>query len=328
MRALRAVTARRRARSHGRAHAGATPGDVLFQSLSAAAAFGLLLLLALVTLILLLGAGPSIQTFGFSFFTGAVWNPPAHPPEVYGAVPFVYGTLVTAGLALLLGVPVSLGIAIFLSELAPPWLRVPLTYVIELLAAIPSVVFGLWGVFVLAPVMRDSVEPAVQSVFGFLPIFSGTPVGTDVFTAGVILAIMIIPTISAISREAFLAVPQTQREAALAIGATHWETTRMAVLTYARSGILGAVILGLGRAVSETMAVTMLIGNRNAIFGSLFDQGQTIASWIANNFTEAGPLETSALIELGLVLMLVAVLVTVVARLFLTRVLRVLEVTE
>jgi phosphate transport system permease protein len=203
-----------------------------------------------------------------------------------------------------------------------------LTYVIELLAAVPSVVFGLWGIFVLSPVMRDTVEPAVKAIFGFLPIFSGTPIGTDVFTASVILSIMIIPTISAISREAFLAVPQTQREAAFGIGATRWETTRMAVLTYARSGILGAIILGLGRAVSETMAVTMVIGNRNVIFTSLFDQGQTIASWIANNFTEAGPLETSALIELGLVLMLVAVLVTVLARLLISRALRVTEVTE
>jgi phosphate transport system permease protein len=288
----------------------------------------LLALLALVSLILILGASPSIQTFGASFLTGTIWNPPAHPPEIYGAVPFVYGTLVTAGLALLFGVPVSLGIAIFLSELAPPWLRVPLTYVIELLAAVPSVVFGLWGIFVLSPVMRDTVEPAVKAIFGFLPIFSGTPIGTDVFTASVILSIMIIPTISAISREAFLAVPQTQREAAFGIGATRWETTRMAVLTYARSGILGAIILGLGRAVSETMAVTMVIGNRNVIFTSLFDQGQTIASWIANNFTEAGPLETSALIELGLVLMLVAVLVTVLARLLISRALRVTEVTE
>jgi len=295
-------------------------GDTLFQGLSAIVAIGVVVLLGVITLVLSLAAEPSIRTFGPSFLAGAVWNPV--PPEVYGAAPFVYGTLVTSALALLIGIPISLGIAIFLSELAPAWLRIPLTYLVELLAAVPSVVYGLWGIFVLAPAMRSAIEPAVQGTLGFLPIFQGTPIGTDKFAAGVILAVMIVPTISAVSREALLAVPGNQREAALSLGATRWETTRLAVLRYARAGIFGAIILGLGRAVGETMAVTMMIGNRNAISVSLFDQGQTIASWIANNFTEAGPLELSALIELGLVLMLMSLLINVFARLMVRRVLR------
>jgi phosphate transport system permease protein len=238
--------------------------------------------------------------------------------------------LVTSALALLLGVPISMGIAIFLSELAPPWLRIPLTYVVELLAAVPSVIYGLWGIFVLGPVMRVQVEPAIQATLGFLPVFQGTAIGRDMFTAGVILAVMIIPTISSVSREALIAVPNSQREAALSLGATGWETTRLAVLRYARAGIFGAVILGLGRAIGETMAVTMTIGNRNTITGSLFSQGQTIASLIANSWLEAvaGSLELSALIELGLVLMLVSLLINTFARLMIGRVLRIGEGAE
>jgi len=310
----------RKSRGPGRVLSTATLGDSLFQRASTLVALGVVGLLVLITVILFLVATDSIHAFGLSFLTGAIWNPV--PPEVFGAVPFVYGTLVTSGLALLFGVPISMGIAIFLSELSPPWIRIPLTYVVELLAAVPSVVYGLWGIFVLGPTMRVHVEPVIQDIFGFLPIFQGNPIGTDKFTAGVILAIMIIPTISSVSREAFLAVPQSQREAALSLGATRWETTRLAVLRYARAGIFGAIILGLGRAVGETMAVTMTIGNRNAISISLFDQGQTIASWIANNFTEAGPLELSALIELGLVLMLMSLIINVFARLMVGRVLR------
>jgi len=301
----------------------ASLGDSLFQWLSGGVAVAVVGSLALIVAVLFVLADESIRTFGVGFLNGTTWNPV--PPEVFGAVPFVYGTLVTSALALLFGVPISLGIAIFLSELAPRWLRVPLTYVVELLAAVPSVVYGLWGIFVLSPVMRAFVEPVIQDVFGFLPIFQGNPIGTDKFTAGVILAVMIIPTISSVSRESLLAVPQSQREAALSLGATHWETTRVAVLRYARAGLFGAVILGLGRAVGETMAVTMTIGNRNAISVSLFDQGQTIASWIANNFTEAGPLELSALIELGLVLMLMSLAINIFARLMVRRVMGVGE---
>ncbi len=295
-------------------------GDSIFRWASSLVAIGVVALLGVITLVLFLVAGASLRAFGLGFLGGTTWNPVA--PEVYGALPFVYGTLVTSALALLLGVPVSLGIAIFLSELAPAWLRIPLTYVVELLAAVPSVVYGLWGIFVLAPAMRAVIEPAVQGALGFLPVFQGTPIGTDKFAAGVILAIMIVPTISAVSREALLAVPRSQREAALSLGATRWEATRVAVLRYARAGIFGSIVLGLGRAVGETMAVTMMIGNRNAISVSLFDQGQTIASWIANNFTEAGPLEKSALIELGLVLMLLSLVINVFARLMVRRVLR------
>jgi len=298
-------------------------GDSLFGLLSATSAIGILLLLAVIVGILFLGSYESVRTFGLAFLGGTTWNP--LPPETYSALTFVYGTLVTSAFALLLGVPVSLGIAIYLSELAPPWLRIPLTYLVELLAAVPSVVYGLWGIFVLVPVMRDHIEPNLVGILGWVPLFEGTPVGIDKLTAGVILAIMIIPTVSAVSREALLAVPQSQREAALSLGATRWETTRMGVLAYARSGIFGAVVLGLGRAVGETMAVTMTIGNRNVITLSLLDQGQTIASWIANNFTEAGPLERSALIELGLVLLLLALAINVFARLMVSRVLRIKE---
>ncbi len=308
------------AQGWGRQAKGVTLGDSLFQGVSSGVAFGVLGLLGLIAVVLLLTAARAIQTFGPSFLWESSWI--AQPVPMFGALPFVYGTLVTSALALLIGVPISLGVAIFLSELAPGWLRVPLTYVVELLAAVPSVVYGLWGIFVLAPAMRGYVEPALQQVLGFLPIFAGTPIGTDKFTAGVILAIMIIPTVSAVSREALLVVPQSQREAALSLGATRWETTRKAVLAYARSGVFGAVILGLGRAVGETMAVTMTIGNKIGISASLFDQGQTIASLLANNFGEAGPLEASALIELGLVLMLMALLINVFGRIFVGRVLR------
>ena len=299
----------------------ATSGDLIFQSLSTIVAFSVLGLLALIAAILFVAAEESVQTFGFGFLGGTVWDPVS---QVFGAAPFIYGMLVTSALALVLGVPISIGIAIFLSELAPGWLRTPLTYVVELLAAVPSVVYGLWGIYVLAPAMAGSIEPAIQGVLGFLPIFQGATRGADKFAAGVILAIMIIPTISSVSREALRAVPQSQREAALSLGATRWETTRIAVLRYAWAGIFGAIILGLGRAVGETMAVTMMIGNSNTITLSLFDPGQTIASLIANNFGEGGPvdLQKSALIELGLVLMLMSLVINVFARLMVARVIR------
>ena len=286
---------------------------------------GVLALLGLLTLILFLRSIPALQHFGLGFLGGTTWDPVS---AVYGALPFIYGTLVTSAIALLLGVPVSLGIAIFLSELSPLWLRGPLTYVVELLAAVPSVIYGFWALFVLSPVMRTYVEPGLKATLGFLPIFQGPAIGTDKLTAGIVLAIMIIPTISAISREALLVVPQSQREAALSLGATRWETTRKAVLTYARSGIFGAVILGLGRAVGETMAVTMTIGNRNAITTSLFDQGQSIASLIANSWGEASdPLEIGALLELALVLLLMALTINVLARLIIGRYLKLEEAT-
>lgn len=289
-------------------------GDAVFRGLATCVAFGILGLLGLIVVVLASGSTLSFQAFGPAFLWTNVWS--VSPPYAFGDLPYVYGTLVTSALAMALGVPVSLGIAIFLSELSPGWLRTPLGTLVEMLAAVPSVVYGLWGFLVLAPLMRDSVEPALSQYLGWTPLFSGTFYGLDLLTAGVILAVMIIPTVSAISREAMSAVPQSQREAVLALGATRWETTRVGVLTYASSGLFGAMILGLGRALGETMAVTMTIGNENIIAPSLFGHGQTIASAIATQFTDATfPLYRSALIELGLVLLLVSLAVNVVARL-------------
>jgi len=255
----------------------------------------------------------SLQTFGWRFLVTSAWDPVA---ETFGALPFIYGTLVSSILAVLIAVPVSLGAAIYLAELAPLWVRPPIAFLIELLAAIPSVVYGLWGIFVLAPWLRAWVQPFLGGWLGFLPIFRGPAYGVGMLAAGVILAIMIVPFIIAVSREVLLAVPTAQREAALALGATRWETTRMAVLRYGRSGLIGAVLLGLGRALGETMAVTMVIGNRPEIAVSLFAPGYTMASVIANEFTEAtSDLYLAALIEIGLLLFLVTVTVNALARL-------------
>jgi phosphate transport system permease protein len=254
----------------------------------------------------------SIRAFGFGFVTGREWNPIRGE---FGALPFIYGTFVSSLLALLLAVPLSLGIAVFLVEQAPRSLSRPLTFLVELLAAIPSVVYGLWGIFVLAPFLREHVEPPLGRWLGWTPFFKGPITGIGLFTGGVILAIMITPIISAVVRDVLAAVPQSQREAALALGATKWETTRV-VLDNGGPGIAGAIILGLGRALGETMAVTMLIGNRPQISASLFEPSYTIASVIANEFTEAtGDLYLSALVELGLVLFLVTFVVNAAARL-------------
>ena len=257
-------------------------------------------------------AMPAIHKFGWRFLFTSTWDP---VKETFGALPFIYGTLVSSALALLIAVPVSLGIAVYLAELAPQFIRQPLSFLIELLAAIPSVIYGLWGVFVLAPFLRWIVQPCLSKYFGFLPLFQGEFYGVGMFTAGIILSIMIIPTISSVAREVFSAVPFTQREAALALGATPWETIRLAVLKYSRTGVLGAVILGLGRALGETMAVTMVIGNRPEISASLFAPSYTMASVIANEFTEAtSNLYLSALIEIGLVLFFVTLVLNIGAR--------------
>lgn len=292
-------------------------GDALFHFGSGAAGIVVLGILGLIVAVLVWNAWDSVRTFGFGFLGGRVWNPNANE---YGALPFIYGTLVSSGIGLLLGVPVSLGIAIFLAELAPPAIRTALTYVVELLAAIPSVIYGLWGIFVLRPALVAYVYPGLQVTLGFLPIFQGPIYGYGLLTAGIILAIMIIPTVAAISRDALLSVPQSQREAALSLGATRWESTRLAVLRYARSGIFGAVMLGLGRALGETIAVTMVIGNANDIPLSLFAPAQTLSSQIAGNVREAFGLQASAIIELALVLFLVALLINVFARLMVWRV--------
>jgi phosphate transport system permease protein len=254
----------------------------------------------------------SLREFGFSFLTGSSWDP-IHGE--FGALPFIYGTVVSSLIALLISVPLSLGVAVFLVEQAPRRLARPIAFLVELLAAIPSVVYGLWGIFVLAPFLREHVGPPLQEWFGWLPLFQGTNTGIGLFTGGIILAIMITPIISAVVRDVLTAVPMSQREAALALGATKWETTRV-VLANGGPGIAGAIILGLGRAIGETMAVTMVIGNRPEISLSLFDPSYTIASVIANEFTEAtGDLYLSALIELGLILFLVTFLINGAARL-------------
>jgi phosphate transport system permease protein len=291
-------------------------GDLVFRYSVMAVATLTLALVWLLVVMMVIDASNSIDTLGAGFVTGDVWDP---NKDVYGALPFIFGTLLTTGIALLMGVPLSIGIAVYLSELAPPYLRGPLSFVVELLAAVPSVIYGLWAMYALRPVMVGTVEPFLVDILGWTPLFSGDPVGLDKFTAGIILAIMIIPTIASVSKEAMMAVPDSQREAALSLGATRYETTRMAVLTYSRSGIFGACILGLGRAVGETMAVTMTIGNANVVSWSLLDPGQTMASLIANNWGEAQDLQLSALIEIGLVLFIVALVVNVFARLMVGR---------
>jgi len=282
----------------------------------AAATVGALLIL--ITLLLIWNSRLTWQTFGLAFITGEVWDPVA---GIYGALPFIVGTVLSSLLAIAIAGPIGIFTAIYLSELAPGRLATPLTFMIELLAAIPSVVIGLWGVFILAPFLRGTVEAWIVSVFGWIPFLGGPTYGIGLFSAGVILTIMVLPTVVTISREVIQAVPGSQREAMFALGAKRWETIRRAVVPYARSGIIGAVILGLGRALGETMAVTMIIGNKDAIPTSLFDQTQTIASKIATTFNEApAGLPTSSLIALGLILLVVTVIMNVIARLLVWRV--------
>jgi len=262
---------------------------------------------------------PAIRQFGFGFLTARQWDP---IKGEFGALPFVYGTLASSLIALLISVPFSLGIAIFLVEQAPHYIARPVGFLVELLAAIPSVVYGLWGIFVLAPILRQYVEPALAKWLGWLPLFRGSITGIGLLTGGIILAIMVTPIICAVVRDVLAAVPGSQREAALALGATKWEMIRV-VLVNGAPGIAGAVILGLGRALGETMAVTMVIGNRAQISPSLFEPSYTIASAIANEFTEAtGELYLSALVELGLILFLVTFIVNGIARLLVWNVTR------
>ncbi len=254
-----------------------------------------------------------LHKFGWLFFVTRTWDPVF---ENFGALPFIYGTVVTSAVALLIAVPLGVGAAIFLAELAPPRISDALTFVIELLAAVPSVIFGLLGFFVLVPVLRNVVEPFLKSTLGFLPLFQGPIYGVGFLAAGLVLTIMIVPFILSVSREVLLAVPVEQREAALALGATHWEATWKVVVPYARTGILGSIFLALARALGETVAVTMVIGNDPKISASLFAPGYSIAAVIANEFTEAtGDLYVQALIELGLVLFIVTFMINGLARL-------------
>lgn len=300
--------------------------DSIFQIITAVIAASALIILIANAFVLVAGSELAVQRYGFGFLTGTNWNPVVGR-ESFGVLPYVLGTLLTSGIALLIGVPLSLGIAIFLVEMAPKAVKVPLSFLVELLAAVPSVIFGLWGLFVLRFWVLNYIEIPLNTYMGWIPFFSGAPFGLDFFTAGIILAIMIIPTVASVSREVISAVPNSIREGAYGIGATKWEVIRHWVLNYGRSGIFGAVILGLGRAVGETMAVTMVIGNAigpTATPFTLFQPGQTLPSLIANGFLEApNPLEKSAYVGAGLVLLLISLLINVGAYVMVTRVLKV-----
>ena len=292
-----------------------TTGDTIFRTILLVAAALILLIVVAMIAMMTQNSLPTIREFGLSFLTSSEWNPSA---RTFGALPFIYGTIVTAVIALLISVPVSLGIAVFLTEQASVRVARPIAFLVELLAAIPSVVYGLWGIFVLAPFIREYLGAWLQTYLGFLPLFQGRLTGIGMLTGGIILAIMVTPIITAVVRDVLEAVPTTQREAALALGATKWETTRV-VLGNAASGIAGAVVLGLGRAIGETMAVTMVIGNVPQITSNLFEPGYTIASVLAANFAEArDPLYFSALIEIGLILFLVTFVVNGIAKLMVT----------
>jgi phosphate transport system permease protein len=296
-------------------------GDNAFKLLTAAFASSIFLILGLMVYELIKGSQLSLQKFGLGFFIGTKWDPAIS--QVFGALPLILGTLVTSAIALLIGVPISLGIGLALSEYAPKRFGFAISFLVELLAAIPSVIYGLWGIFTLIPFLRNNVYVNLQTAFGFIPLFSGPIYGGGVLTGGIILAIMIIPTVSAVSRDVFSAVPDSQREAVMSLGATKWETSKT-VISYGRSGVIGAIILGLGRAVGETMAITMVIGNKFQFLpSSLFDAWYTMAAIIANEFTEATyDLYVSALIEVGLVLFFVALIINVLARLVVWRSLR------
>ncbi|MFB3916363.1 MAG: phosphate ABC transporter permease subunit PstC [Terriglobales bacterium] len=291
---------------------GSRISDTLFRYLMTACALSVLAIVTLILTELVLQSRPSLHAFGWQFFAGDNWDPVAGD---FGALPFVYGTLVSSLIALVLAVPLSVGLAIFNTEMCPRSLRGILSFMTDLLAAIPSVIYGLWAIFVLVPLLRTHLQPWLAEHFGWTGLFEGAPYGIGMLAAGVILAIMIIPIISSITREVFTAVPRHQREAALALGATRWETIRIGVLRNARAGIFGAIILGLGRALGETMAVTMVIGNRPEIAKSLFAPGYTMASVIANEFTEAtGTVYLSALVEIGLALLVLTLIVNALAR--------------
>ena len=287
-------------------------GDKIFRSVVLIAAASILVIVAAIFYMMAQNSIPTIERFGIGFLIGREWRP---AQEQFGALPFIYGTVVSSLIALFLSVPISLGIAIFLVEQAPKRVARPIAFMVELLAAIPSVVYGLWGIFVLAPFIRNYLGPFLQDYLGWLPLFQGRLTGIGMLTGGIILALMVTPIVTAVVRDVLEAVPTTQREAALALGATKWETTRI-VLGNAASGIAGAVVLGLGRAIGETMAVTMVIGNSPQISASLFEPANTIASLLAANFAEAtDKIYLSALIEIGLVLFLVTFVVNALAKL-------------
>ena len=297
-------------------------GDAAFHRLTHAAAFGVLVLLSSIIVALINGSMPALRTFGLGFFISERWNPVT---EKFGALAPIYGTLVTSFIAMLIAVPVGFMIAFFLTELCPQWLRRPIGIAIELLAGIPSIIYGIWGLFVFAPVLQGTLQPLLINTLGnaplIAPLFAGPPYGIGLLTAGLILTIMVLPIITSISRDVFAAVPAVLKEAAYGVGCTTWEVERYVVLPYARVGLIGGVMLGLGRALGETMAVTFVIGNAYKISASLLAPGTTISASIANEFTEAiGELYTSSLIALGLILFIITFIVLAVARYMLLRI--------
>lgn len=295
--------------------------DFLFRNITRLFAFLVLAVLAAIIISLVIGALPAIDAFGFGFLTSDEWNPVT---AKFGALVPIYGTLVTSFIALLIGIPVSFGIALFITELSPTWLRRPLGTAIELLAGIPSIIYGMWGLFVFAPVLAETVQPWLKQTFAdsplVAPLFQGAPMGIGMLTAGIILAIMVIPFIAAVMRDVFLIVPPLLKESAYGLGATTWEVVSHVVLPYTKIGVIGGIMLGLGRALGETMAVTFVIGNAHRLSLSLLEPGNTIASALANEFTEAvGDLYTSALIELGLILFFITFVVLAFSKLLLFR---------
>src|SRR5262252_1274247 len=311
-----AVAARARALSRLRT------ADVVFRVLTRAAAIAVLVILGGVIISLIAGSLPALRTFGLNFLIEERWNPVT---EKFGALAPIYGTLVTSFIAMLIAVPLGLLIAVFLTELCPLWLRRPIGIAVELLAGIPSIIYGIWGLFVFAPFLQDTLQPFLINTLGNIPwfgaLFAGPPYGIGMLTAGLILAIMVLPFITSISRDVFDAVPPVLKEAAYGLGCTTWEVVRYVVLPYARIGVIGGVMLGLGRALGETMAVTFVIGNAHRISGSLLAPGTTISATIANEFTEAvGELYTSSLIALGLILFFITFIVLAIARYMLLRI--------
>jgi phosphate transport system permease protein len=297
-------------------------GDAAFQQVTRAAAIVVLLLLSGVIISLIDGSIPALRTFGFGFLVSERWNPVT---EIFGALPAIYGTIITSFIAMLIAVPVGLMIAFFLTELCPQWLRRPIGIAIELLAGIPSIIYGIWGLFVFAPFLQETLQPflinTLGNVPGIGPAFGGPPYGIGMLTAGLILAIMVLPFVTSISRDVFEAVPAVLKEAAYGLGCTTWEVVRNVVLPYTRVGVIGGIMLGLGRALGETMAVTFVIGNAHHISASLLAPGTTISATIANEFTEAvGDLYTSALIALGLILFVITFIVLAAARYMLLRI--------
>lgn len=296
-------------------------GDRLFHAITGMSAVLVLAVIAGIAVSLLIGAWPALTKFGLGFLTSDSWNPVTND---YGALVAIYGTLVTSFIAMLIAVPVSFGIALFVTELSPRWLRRPISTAIELLAAIPSIIYGMWGLFVFAPFMAEQVQPWLLGTFGNLPLIgsliAGPSIGIGVFTAGLILAIMVIPFITAVMRDTFEVVPGVLKESSYALGATTWEVVRSVILPYTKTGVVGGIMLGLGRALGETMAVTFVIGNSHNINLGLFYPGNSIAATLANEFTEAdGEMYTSALIALGLVLFVITLIVLSLARLLLLR---------